>query len=51
MRYFAFRDGFLNDLAAVIRSRHQLEATVLGDCESLEVSVDGQPFSSPIVRL
>jgi uncharacterized protein YaeQ len=51
VRYFAFRDGFLNDLAAVIRSRHQLEATVLGDCESLEVSVDGQPFSSPIVRL
>ena len=51
VRYFAFRDGFLDELAALIRSRHQIEATVEGDAASIALTVDGTLVSSPVVRL
>ncbi|MGC4123093.1 MAG: YaeQ family protein [Myxococcales bacterium] len=51
VRYFAFRDGFLNELAERVHGRHQVEATVVGDAEGLELVIDGVAISSPVVRL
>jgi len=51
VRYFAFRDGFLDELAELIHSRHEVEATVDGDAEALELTVDGTVVASRIVRL
>jgi uncharacterized protein YaeQ len=51
VRYFAFRDGFLNELAELIHTRHEVEATVRGDAEAIELVVDGVAVSSPVIRL
>jgi hypothetical protein len=51
VRYFAFGDGFLSALAERVKGRHQLEATVVGALERLDLVVDGEPASTPVVRL
>lgn len=51
VRYFAFRDGFLTELAGLVHGRHEVEATVVGDAEAIELAVDGVQLASPVVRL
>ncbi|MBI5547789.1 MAG: YaeQ family protein [Deltaproteobacteria bacterium] len=51
VRYFAFRDGFLAELGELVHSRHDLEATIGGDPETIGLTVDGTRLESPVVRL
>jgi len=56
VRYFAFRDGFLEDLGAVVHGRHAVIATVEGAAEGLELVIDpgtsGEAtIQTPVVRL
>jgi len=56
VRYFAFREGFLEELGTRVRGRHQLIATVTGAQESLDLAIDPETddateISTPIIRL
>ena len=51
VRYFAFRDGFFNELAVLIHGRHEVLATVQGDTEAIDLVIDGVEISSPVIRL
>lgn len=52
VRFFAFRDGFLDELAGLVQSRHALEAFVDAGPRSIELEIDGSArLASPVIRL
>jgi hypothetical protein len=51
VRYFAFRDGFLAELAELVHGRHEVDASVHAEAEAIDLVIDGVEVSSPVVRL
>jgi len=51
VRYFAFRDGFLAELAELVHGRHEVDASVHAAAEAIDLVIDGVEVSRPGVRL
>jgi uncharacterized protein YaeQ len=49
VRYVAFADGFLGELAARLSGRHTVEVDIAPGLASIQVTVDGEAVASPVI--